>query len=234
MKRVALLFGAAAVLAWLPAGAVASWYEDFDSYTAGTVLDDVGGWYGWDDVSSVAGVVSDTQAYSAPNSIAIDGGDGDAVHPFTPITEGQWTFTAWQYVPSDLDALTYFIINNEYQHGGPHDWAIENHYDPSLGLVWDQIRDPDILNPLPLIYDQWTEIRVEIDLDTNFMEQYYDGDLLSSGTWNIYAGGVIAIANVDLYAPHFVEVYYDDLSLVPEPTAGLLLLAGAVAVIRRR
>ena len=214
MKRFMIACCAATLLAGLPAMAVAQWSDNFDAYANGTVLHNVGGWFGWDNVQSVAGVVTDVQWRSSPHSISINGGDGDAIHPFTGYSSGQWVFTAWQYVPSNLDAFTYFIINNQYNHGGPYDWAIENHYDPLTGNVHDHIRDPNAFNPLPLIYDTWTETRVEIDLDTNTMEQYYDGQFLSGGVWNAWMGGPVEIANVDLYAPHNVAVYYDDLTLV--------------------
>ncbi len=197
--------------------AVADWTENFDSYPLGTVLFGVGGWSGWYGVESVAGQVSGAHSHSFPYSIEVDGGADDAVHPFTGYTSGQWVFTAWQYIPSNLDGLTYFILNNEYSESGSADWAVETHMDPASDLVWDQLRDPTQQYAQPVVYDAWIEIRVDIDLDANFMVHYYNGAEISSGTWNIYTGGDIAIANVDLYAPHDVPVWYDDISLLPVP-----------------
>ncbi|MBU0637981.1 MAG: PEP-CTERM sorting domain-containing protein [Planctomycetes bacterium] len=233
MVQRLLIFGLAVALLYLPTSAVADWSDNFDSYAAGTKMDNVGGWAGWDNVSSAAGTISDVQALSRPNSMSVSNGAGsDAVHPFSGYTSGTWVFTAWQYLPDNLDGLTYFIINNEYNHSGPYDWAIEDHMDPTSGMVYEAVRDPNGLNPLPIVWNQWVEIRTEIDLDNDWMEHYYNNQLLASGVWAV-DGGLIEIQNVDLYAPHNVDVYYDDLSLVPEPSAILLLFAGTLMLRRR-
>ena len=231
MRHSAVCGGALALLVACGA-ASAQWADDFDSYAAGTLLDGVGGWTGWDGSSGAAGTVSDAQAFSAPNSLRVSG-TGDAVHPFSGYDSGVWTFTAYQYVPSNLDALTYFILNNEYNHSGPYDWAVEMHMDPATGLVNEAIHDPDGNVTTALVYDQWVEIQTLIDLDNNYMEAYYNGVMLASGDWNIRTGGLIELQNVDLYAPHDVDVYYDNMSLVPAP-AGLALLGLGLAAFRRR
>ena len=91
-----------------------------------------------------------------------------------------------------------------------------------------------IQNPLPIVYDRWTEIRLEMDFDADYVEQYYDGQLLASGLWAI-RGGAVALANLDLYAFLVASpVYWDDLSLVPEPGACVLLALLAGVALRRR
>jgi hypothetical protein len=222
-------------MAFLPTVAMAQWSEDFDSYAPGTRLDNVGGWFGWGNAPASAGTVSDAVSLSPRNSIAVSQTFGDdAVHPFTPITSGAWTFTAQQYVPSGLDGLTYFILNNVYSHPGPFQWAIEMHMDPATGMVNEQIHDPTGANAVPLVYDAWTEIRVEFDLDADTVDAYYNGTSIGSGTWATPAYPTVEFANVDMYAPHGEPVYYDNLSLVPEPASCLLLAAGAVLALRRR
>ncbi len=231
MRRVLVLV-AGIGLATVAAG---QWNENFDSYPNGTVLQNVGGWFGWDNVPTAAGTVTNERSRSSPNSMKI-WGDDDAVHPFTGYTSGQWVFTAWQYIPSGLDQMTYFIINNVYNHGGPYEWAIETHMNPSTGYVNEQLRDPNGLNKQPIVYNQWVEIKTVIDLTANQMQHYYNGGLLASGIWNI-RGGPVAIAALDLFAGaptgHNTPVFWDDISLVPEPAAALLLLAG-VGLLRRR
>ena len=227
--RIVLTCCAATLLAYLPAVAVAQWSDNFDGYANGTVLHDVGGWYGWDNVQAVAGIVTDAQARSAPHSVMLDGGDGDAVRPYTGYTSGQWVFTAWHYVPSNLDDLTYFIMNNIYNHGGPHEWTIEWDFNPVTGQVHDPFRDAWVMNPLPIIFDAWAEIRIEFDLDNDTVDQYYDNQLLMSGIWTV-RGGPAELAAVDLYGPHMIEVYFDDLSLVSAggDTRGDLNCDGAI------
>jgi hypothetical protein len=234
MKHVLLLVGVMTVLVIAPAGALAAWSDNFDGYADGTKLYNIGGWSGWDDDPNAAGTVSSEQALSAPHSISVSNSRGvDAVHPFTPYTSGAWTFTAYQYVPSDLDGLTYFILNNVYDLSttpSTFEWAIEMHMDPATGMVNEQIHGGITT---PLVYDTWVEIRVDFDLDLDTCDAYYNNVLLVSGTWTSSNYPTLEFANVDLYAPHEGTVYYDDLSLVPEP-ASLVLLALGVLALRRR
>lgn len=231
MKRALVVLSAATVLFCLPAAATAQWFEDFDAYTPGIRLDNVGGWYGWDNDPNAAGTVSTAQSLSPRNSIEVSNTSGvDAVHPFTGYNSGVWTFTAHQYVPRGLDAATFLILNNVYNHGGPYEWAIQMTMDPAAGTVTEQIHGGATTS---LVFDAWTEIRVEIDLDLDMCHAYYNNVELWAGTWTSASYPTLALANVDLYAPHDEPVYYDNMSLVPEPTSLLLLGLGAL-VLRRR
>ncbi|MCA9987737.1 MAG: hypothetical protein KDE59_25685, partial [Anaerolineales bacterium] len=66
-------------------------------------------------------------------------------------------------------------------------------------------------------YDQWVEIRVEIDLVNDMQFFFYGGDLLYFGSWseNVSGGGITSIGALDLFANNASAVYYDDLSLQP-------------------
>ncbi len=211
------------------------WSDNFDSYPQGTVLYNVGGWTGWDDNPDAAGVVDGSNYRSAPHSIAVKGA-GDAIHPFTGIQGGKWVIKAWQYIPSNLSATTYFIVNSYYQHGGPYFWTVELHFNPALGVVFDSLRDPNAASALPIVYDEWVEIRVEVDFDAGWLGtvwQYYGGQLLYTGNWIQGAVGQLAIGNIDLFAPHPETVFYDDLSLQPwepptPPGAARPLFAGVL------
>lgn len=235
--RHIVVFGAAALcVLGLSVGAMAQWSDDFESYAPGTKMDNVNGWAGWDNVGTAAGTISDANSLSGTNSISCSNTLGnDSVHPFSGYSSGAWIFTAHQYIPSNLDALTYFILNNEYNHGGPWDWGVEMHMDPTTGMANESIHDPDGNLAVPIVFDQWVEIRTLIDLDNNYMEAYYNNQMIASGDWNIRTGGLIELQNVDLYAPHNETVYFDDLSLtlVPEPASLLLLSLGLLAIRRR-
>jgi hypothetical protein len=223
---------AAVVLLLASSAAMGQWSENFDSYALGTSMHGQGGWYGWDNVPGAAGTVSDDFVISAPHAIKASNSFGnDTVHPFSGYTDGQWVFTAYHYIPSGLDGLTYFILNNEYNHNGSQDWGIEMHMDPGTGMVTEAIHDQGLTTPI--VYDQWVEIRTEIDLDNNYVEAYYNGTMLANGQWNIRSNGLIELQAVDLYAPHDEPVYFDNLSLVPEPAACMLLAAGALLLRRR-
>lgn len=194
--------------------ASAQWWDNFDAYASGTVLDGVGGWAGWDNVAAAAGTVSAAQANSSPNSIAISGAT-DAVHPFVPAYgAGSWVITAWQYIPSaTFTADTYFIVNNVYNHGGPYNWAIELQFDKALNRVLDDFRAEPVV---PILFDAWVEIRVEVDLAANTQTTWYGCTQVSTGTWTAGGGGggPVAIANIDLFTTGGT-CYYDDVSVLP-------------------
>ena len=193
------------------------WEDNFDSYANGTFMYNVGGWTGWDDNAAAAGTISDVQAHSAPHSMAVND-TADAIHPVTNFEGGKWIITAWQYLPSDLSGMSYFVVNSYYEHGGPYYWTVEMHFDPTTDMVTDALRDPDGLNGVPIVYDQWVEIRIETDLTGGLgtIAQYYNDTLVMSGDWITGSIGQLAIGNIDLYAPHSTVIYYDDISIVPD------------------
>jgi len=68
---------------------------------------------------------------------------------------------------------------------------------------------------LPMVRDQWMEIRVEIDLVNDIQKFYYGGDLLYESSWTdgMSGGGILNIAAVDLWGNGASAVYYDDICL---------------------
>ena len=62
-----------------------------------------------------------------------------------------------------------------------------------------------------LIFDQWVEVKVEINLDTDTQDVYYNGVFLESLNWS--SGGAIAIGCLDLFSPGGTTIYWDDCSL---------------------
>ena len=225
MKHAVIVVG---VLALVAGPAMADWADNFDLYVTGSLLEGQGGWHGWGAVPDPA-IASDDYALSRPNS-ALIGGLSDLVHEYDGYAAGQWTYTAWQYVPTDFAGETYFIMLNTYNDpAGPYDWSIQVHFDSVAGTLTDDHTG----NSLPINYGQWTEIRVEIDLDADNRELFYGGQSTGARTWTTGVNSVLNIAAVDLFANGASEVYYDDMSLVPEPASCLLLLA-ALGLCRRR
>jgi hypothetical protein len=145
-------------------------------------------------------------------------GDADIVHEFDGITSGIWTFIDWIYVPSDFIGTSYFILLSDYEDGAGQNnkWALQVHFDSTTQLVESEF---DSLT-LPLITDQWVELRVEIDLEIDWFECYYDGELLVEKEWtagpNNGHDGYLVIDAVDLWANGATSVYHDDLSLEGE------------------
>lgn len=227
MKKAILVGIAALVIA--PATAMAQWSDDFESYGDGELLFNVGGWTGWDNSMGASGTATSEQAHTGNRSVRIDGG-ADAVHPFSGYTSGQWTLSAWMLMfRNDHTSDTYFIVNNEYAHGGPYQWAIEMQFDVSTGTVLDDFRSE---TPIAIAYDRWAEIRIEIDLDGDTQSTYYDGQLLSTGTWAT-RGGAVAIANIDLFTLG-ARSFYDDFNIIPAPGALAMLGLGGIGFASRR
>ena len=212
----------------------AQWFDNFDSYANGQILDgtrDDGGWKGWDNDSLWAAPVTNAESLSAPHSVQI-GGTADLVHEYSAMLAGQIIFTAWQYIPSDTQGLTYFILLNTYNDGGPYNWSTQLGFNLDTGLLNDEFAAED--ENVPIVFDQWAEIRVDIDLIGDAQHVYYDGNWVSSKTWTRDGGSQLEIAAVDLFANGADNVYYDNMSCVPEPGMFLLGSLGLLALLRRR
>jgi hypothetical protein len=185
------------------------WSDNFDSYANNTNLHGVGGWKGWDNSPAATAFVRDDQALSTPHSVEIMT-TSDLVQEYSGYTSGGWAYTTWQYIPSSFTGDTYFLLLNEYNDGGPYNWSTQVHF--TGGNV---INDGISGGTTPIVFDEWVEIRVEIDLTNNTQAFFYDGNLLYLGTWTEEnsGGGQLEIQAVDLYANGASAVYYDDMSL---------------------
>ncbi len=230
MKHLVVL---ATVLAFTTAIAAANWFDDFDSYATGSQMHGQGGWKGWDNNPGAGALLVGAPYFSAPNAVDIHGAS-DLVHEYSGYTVGQWRYSAWQYIPSTATGRTYFILLNTYNDFGPYDWSVQLPFDLTANTLTD---DHVPGASLPLVRNAWVELRVDIDLTADTRSIYYNGSLLSTRAWTTGTGSVLNIAAVDLYANSETgpanTVYYDSISLVPEPMAGLLLLAAGLLLRRR-
>lgn len=228
MKKRGVL--CALVVAGLAPAAMAQWSDNFDAYPLGSI-DGMGGWQGWDGTPAFAGIVSDTVARSGRNSQKIDQAS-DSVHLYPGVETGAWTFTTYQYIPSSFTGISYFIMLNTYQDGGPNDWSIQLNFDSTTGVIIDEFRPG---SPVPFVRDAWAELRVDIDFTANTVSQFYNGSLIASGTWTTGTPSALDLSAVDLFGNTGTNVYYDDMSFVPAPSAlALAGLAGLVGFRRRR
>lgn len=219
-----LFLGASATLA----SANLAWSDNFDSYTNGQLLDgtsDDGGWTGWNNDPAAAGMVTDAQARSAPysNQVWVT---TDNVHEYSE-TAGEWVYTAWQYCPTDMTGISYFILLSGYDGGGAGTvWTVQLSFDPDTNLVSSEFDG----NAVPLTKGQWCEIRCEINLDTDYLAIFYNGMLIVEKTWSETVqgtgGGPMTIAAVDLWSNGCSPIYYDDMSLLPAGGPELLCDAG--------
>lgn len=217
MKRKLVLLSVVLAILALALAAVAYaapfWYDGFESYANGTVLQGVGGWKGWDNNPAAAGTVSNAQAHTGANSVAI-GPAADAVHQFTEYnTSGAYDIVAWTYVPANMTGQQYFILLNDYNDGGPYNWSNQILLDAANGQV---IADTNVGGTTTLIPDQWVELRIHVDFDADMQTMYYNGVQFAMESWTggVSGGGFLSIDAIDLYGNGASTMYYDDISIV--------------------
>ncbi len=242
MIRSSLVMSAALVSASVGADAHAqavNWSDDFDSYPLGISLTDPTQNTGWEEWGGgpgsqtlVQNVAAGAAVRSAPHSIWVRG-TSDTVHQFNgngpkgegPYTSGQWTLAGWMYKPTTTTGFTMtipsrFFVLNTYSHSGPFSWSVQISWSPMTGTWLADLADETYTGMA--IFDQWVEVRAEIDLDADLVELFYDG--VSMGLpyqWNGgvsgYGGGAVAIGALDLWANGGLapqsRVYWDDFSL---------------------
>jgi len=247
-----------AIVAVLSLGALcahADWVDNFDSYNLGSI-NGQGGWVGWANVPSAAGTVTNEMSHTPAQSQKIELGH-DSVHTYSGYNADVWWYKAFIWIPDDFqsggsgtDFGTYFILLNTYTNGGANTrWSVQFAFDSLDGLIHaDAGSSNEVLWP----YDtnQWSEIAIRIDLDNDWTQVYYNGNLLddpglpdhptlgggyqwTKGVFGQDTNGLFNIAAVDLYANGSTKVFYDDMYLVPEPVSGMLALA-LLALVRRR
>ena len=184
------------------ASAVIVFSEDFESFTVGTVLHEEAGWEGWYGDAGAAASVSNQYAYSGTKSIEVDS-SADAVQVLD-ITEGKWVLTVMQYIPSGTSGETRFHMQNTYRNG-TIGRSVQWFFSLGAGTMGD---DYDPAASASIIYDEWVELKLIIDLDNDLLEQYYDGELISARAW--VDSGTSQIQSIDLFGNGASSVYYDD------------------------
>jgi hypothetical protein len=184
----------------------ATFSEDFESYAVGD-LHGQGGWKGWDNAATAGAKVSTKFAHSGTKSVEIASAS-DFVHEFKQ-AGGKWIFSAWQYIPSGGTGISYFILLNTYVDGGPNDWSIQTQYNLATGAVtcWHG----GLSGAAEIIFDRWVEIRLQINLDKNIFDEYYNGQLIATGQWDDNTHGTFQA--VDLFGNGASPIYYDDIRI---------------------
>lgn len=215
MKHLSLLSLATIVLIAVPATVLAQpWSDNFDSYAAGSAIAGQGGWENWT-LGSADAFVSNQLSNSAPNSLEINP-TSDVVRQFSGATSGLWIARGMCYIPSGSTGEQYWIMLNTYNSAGTGlNWSTQMLFDSDAGLVTDL----DTPGPaLPIVNDQWVEVRVEINLDTNSQTMLYNGAVLSTKSWTegSTGSGALDIAVVDLFSNGGSSIFWDDVSLMPE------------------
>ena len=186
--------------------AVADWSDDFDSYTAGSGIAGQGGWFPWDDNIAYDAYVSTTQARSGANSLEIEP-TSDIVHEFN-IMSGQPVITGYNYIPTGSTGDQFFILLTVHM-GADSDWALQIKFN----MTDSQVIVTEGSAIVPIIYDQWVEVKVMIDLAADTQSIYYNGALLETIPWSP-TSGIYQFDAVDLFSDGGSSIYWDDLTVV--------------------
>lgn len=187
------------------------WADDFDTYPTGENLHGVGGWKGWSNDPTFTAFTTDVQARSAPNSVDIVS-NSDLVHEYS-ITAGVFHYRFYQYIPSNFQGQSYFIMHNQYDDSvATTNWSLQIFFDSSTGLIVDTGASGATT---PFVPNQWIQNCIEIDLDADTQNYYYDGHLFYDGSWSnhVSGGGLTSIASANLFANGASSIYYDDMVL---------------------
>ena len=181
---------------------------------------------GYSPYVTAGGYVRDDQYRSSPYSVEI-AVTSDLVQQYEGYTSGVWEYKAWQYIPTDFTGDTYFILLSDYDGSGAEPgcvWTVQLKF--SGGLIESQWA----AETMPYQTGAWKLIKCAIDLNSDWLQIYYDGALLAEHAWtdtvNQGSGyGSLKIVAVDLFSDTGSIVYYDDISLM-EPTTDLVAFCG--------
>ncbi len=205
MRKVRFVVVLLAILGITAVAGAQGFTEDFESYAAGSAMHGQGGWKGWDNVAGSGAPVSSKYAYSGSKSVEIIG-TSDLVHEFA-ISGNRWVFSAMQYIPSGSTGSTYFILLNTYRDGGPDDWSVQSNMNMTSGVINLELGS----GTATIVYDRWVELKCIINLDENTVDEYYNGELISTHQWDDNVHGTLQA--VDLYGNGASSVWYDDVKV---------------------
>ena len=182
--------------------------EDFESYANGSALHGQGGWKGWNNTSSAGAPVSNLYSYSGSNSVEVVS-SADLVHEFD-LAGGRWELSIMQYIPGGTNGESWFILLNTYSDNGAQDWSVQLDFNLATGAITSNYDDGTLAN---IVYDKWVEIKCVIDLDNNTVDEYYNGELISTHRWDDNNHNTLGC--IDLYGNGASSIYYDDLKILP-------------------
>lgn len=192
-------------------------------------LEGQGIWTNWTGVNT-----SHTQVVNTENStpggsqsIQINNG-GDTVADFDALPNGsfdsgRWNIRIQSLVPAGSLGSNEFLVMNAWDLAGVYEWNGWLTLNASVGMA--QAHTPNGVLGVPLVFDEWTEIRYEYDLDANNVDVYYDDVLIDSydprcgttgGCGVMYSGSFIDA--LDLYpdpGTNPTPCYFDDLVVEP-------------------
>ncbi len=199
------------------------WSDNFEGYSVGSFPseDPAPGdpWDTWSsdpvDAAGEYGMISTDQAFSGSNSLMIQDTD-DIIVQLSQVSSGVWAIKVNYYIPASAQGTVYFILMNEFTPActGACNWALQLEMrcaDDTEKLVVDGVeRD--------LVLDDWAQLEVLFDLNSNVRDIYYAGEMVTQGITYVGNDTSIALAAIDLYAAGGSgPAYLDDISVAQVP-----------------
>ena len=178
-------------------------YEDFDSYKAGEYLgtESNGVWTTWANAtgSPEDTYVTDLLSYSGENSINLQsGGVVDVVLPLGNENSGSWTISFMMFVEEGYGA--YFNLLH-YFSAAASNWASQFYFNSGGNgflTVGGGLNDLGTNFTYPV--DTWFEVKINIDVDGDYAELYFDGAPIYNWLWSEGSTGPSnTIAALNLY-----------------------------------
>lgn len=240
MKKLVLLAAIGAVVMWTASPVFAQpWADDFDGYPTGVSLHGLGGWLGWGNNPAATAFTDNTVFSSAPNSVNISGGT-DLVQEFSTPGTGVYTMTADSYFPTGATGVHHFIMLNTFDHFNPAvwNWSTQTAFDHTTQMVSTTGGGGAPFGTsvnIPIVYDQWIPIQVDINLNFDRVSITYNGaQSIFAENWS--QTGAVDIGALDLYSGTGTasDGYFDNINLTPEPAALSFLALGGLVLLRRR
>ena len=178
-------------------------YEDFDSYKAGEYLgtESNGVWTTWTNAtgSPEDTYVTDLLSYSGENCINLQsGGVVDVVLPLGNENSGSWTLTFKMFVEESYGA--YFNLLH-YFSAAASNWASQFYFNSGGNgflTVGGGLNDMGTNFTYPV--DTWFEVKINIDVDGDYAELYFDDTPVYNWLWSEGSTGPSnTIAALNLY-----------------------------------
>jgi hypothetical protein len=195
------------------------WSDGFDIADPG-LLGSQNGWGIWCDGGLDAEVTGEL-FLSPPHALRIQAGS-DVVRRHSTsgslgIAGGIWEFSVWTNVPSFATGRGYAILLNQYC-SPESNWSMQIEFNADQGVVRTFGGQE-----LPMMKDQWINLRAEINLDEDRLSIWYgDFPLALDLVWTQNVGdtngnpGIPELAAINLYALDITDMFFDDLSLTSE------------------
>ncbi|MEM9380530.1 MAG: hypothetical protein AAGB93_11325 [Planctomycetota bacterium] len=212
----------ALAIAFAPQSA-AQTFDDFESYAPGTPIEGQNDWQNWVcGANQAINTVETVPAASGTKALRVAGGS-DTVNTFGGIiTSGLWTLSIQTFVPNAFLGDTYIILMNQWDCPGNYNWSAQTFFDSGTATFRaDQftVTNQQIFaGDVPIVFDQWVEVRYEIDLNNDLVSIYYNCEKMYTYTWSSFGtDGLPQLAALDLFPidANVTEVFYDDVRLTP-------------------